>query len=144
MRAKGAEPWDASASISKSPTTTTWPSFAEACWRRSGASGNDPRSGRFRPDEAGAAAGRCHGLGLPLGDPIKVRYADGRRARRKVVEGVYVQLLGRHGTFTAISEPKRETALIGAIILEDLDLLVDCVDQRLIPRDPSGVTSEIE
>ena len=83
-------------------------------------------------------------LGLPLGDPVKVRYADGRRARRKGVERVYVQLLGRHGTFTAICEPKRETALIGAIVLEDLDLLVDCVAQRVVPRDPSGAIYEIE
>jgi len=83
-------------------------------------------------------------LGLSLGDPIKVRYADGRRAQRKGVEGVYVQLLGRHGTFTAICEPKREDALIGAIVLEDLDLLVDCVAQQVVPRDPTGATSEIE
>jgi hypothetical protein len=39
---------------------------------------------------------------------------------------------------------RRETALVGAIVLEDLDLLVDCVDQRLVPRDPSGPTYEIE
>ncbi len=83
-------------------------------------------------------------LGLPQGDPINVRYADGRRARRKGVERVYVQLLGRHGTFTAICEPKRETALIGAIVLEDLDLLMDCVAQRVVPWDPSGATYEIE
>jgi hypothetical protein len=49
-------------------------------------------------------------LGLPLGDPVKVRYADGRQARRREVKGVFVQLLGRDGTFTAISEPNRETA----------------------------------
>lgn len=83
-------------------------------------------------------------LGLPLGDPVNVRYADGRKARRKGVERVYVQLLGRHGTFSAISEPKRETALMGAIVLEDLDLLVDCAGQRVVPRDPSGATYEIE
>ncbi len=83
-------------------------------------------------------------LGLPWGDPINVRYADGRRARRKGVDRVYVQLLGRHGTFSAICEPKRETALMGAIVLEDLDLLVDCTAQRVIPRDPTGITSEIE
>ncbi len=83
-------------------------------------------------------------LGLPLGDPVKVRYADGRRAQRREVKGVYLQLLGRDGTFTAICEPKREDAPIGAIVLEDLDLLVDCVDQRLIPRDPSGAIYEIE
>ena len=65
-------------------------------------------------------------LGLPMGDKIKVRYADGRTAQRREAEGVYLELLGRRGTFTAIVEPKRETALVGAIVLEDLDLLVDC------------------
>ncbi len=72
-------------------------------------------------------------LGLPLGNKIQVRYADGRKVRREGAEGVYVELLGRHGTFTAICEPKRETALIGAIVLEDLDLLVDCAAQRRRP-----------
>jgi predicted aspartyl protease len=83
-------------------------------------------------------------LGLTLGDKIKVRYADGRRAQRRVAEGAFVELLGRHDTFTAIVEPKRETALIGALVLEALDLLVDCKHQRLIPRDPSGPVYEIE
>jgi hypothetical protein len=43
-----------------------------------------------------------------------------------------------------ISEPNRETALIGAIVLEDLDLLVDCTAQRVVPRDPRGAIYEIE
>jgi len=83
-------------------------------------------------------------LGLPVGDKIKVRYADGRWAQRREAEGAYVELLGRHDTFSAIVEPKRETALIGAMVLEGLDLLVDCQRQRLIPRDPSGPIYEIE
>ena len=83
-------------------------------------------------------------LGLTLKDPISVRYADGRRARRREAEGAYVELLGRHGTFSAIIEPKRDSALIGAIVLEDLDLLVDCPKQRLVPRHPSGPVYEIE
>src|SRR5215210_4993337 len=37
-------------------------------------------------------------LGLPPGDKVQVRYADGRTAMRAVAEGVYVALLGRHGT----------------------------------------------
>jgi predicted aspartyl protease len=77
-------------------------------------------------------------LGLPLGDKIKVRYADDRRAERRKAEQVYVELLGRHDIFSAIVEPKRQEALIGAIVLEDLDLLVDSKNQRLIPRDPEG------
>ncbi len=32
----------------------------------------------------------------------------------------------------------------GAIVLEDLDLVVDCTAQRLVPRDPRSLTSEIE
>ena len=83
-------------------------------------------------------------LGLPLGKKIKVGYADGRSAQRHVVEGGYLQLLDRHGTFTAIVEPKRTTALIGAIVLEDLDLLVDCKGQQVLPRDPHGEFFEIE
>jgi predicted aspartyl protease len=83
-------------------------------------------------------------LGLTQGDKINVRYADGRQTQRRQAEGVYVELLGRHGTFTAIVEPRRKNALIGAIVLEDLDLLVDCQHQRLIPRDPSGPVYEIE
>jgi hypothetical protein len=60
------------------------------------------------------------------------------------VQEVYVKLQGRDGVFTAIVEPKRRTALIGAIILEDLDFLVDCTKRRLVPRDPRYVVSEIE
>jgi predicted aspartyl protease len=83
-------------------------------------------------------------LGLRLGDPIQVRYADGRKVQREGAEGAYVQLLGRHGTFTAIVEPRRKTALVGAIVLEDLDLLVDCTAQRVVPRDPRGAIHEVE
>jgi hypothetical protein len=35
-------------------------------------------------------------------------------------------------------------ALIGAIVLEDLDLLVDCTAKRVLPRDPRGAIYEIE
>lgn len=83
-------------------------------------------------------------LGLPLGNPLKVRYADGRSSRRQEAQGALVKLLGREDTFSAIVEPKRETALIGAMVLEGLDLLVDCTTQRVVPRDPSGPIFEIE
>jgi predicted aspartyl protease len=83
-------------------------------------------------------------LGLPLGGKIKVRYADGRRAERREAKGAHVKLLGRDSIFDAVVEPKRDTALIGAIVLEALDLLVDSRRSRLIPRDPSGPIFEIE
>jgi predicted aspartyl protease len=83
-------------------------------------------------------------LGLPTTGKVKVTYANGSSAKRPQVEGVYLDLLGRHGVFTASVEPKRDTALVGAIVLEDLDFLVDCSKARLYPRDPDFVVSEIE
>ena len=83
-------------------------------------------------------------LGLPLGNKIKVRYADGRRGQRHQAMGVSLELLGREGLFHAVVEPKRTEALIGVIVLEALDLLVDCQQERLVPRDPSGPMYEIE
>jgi len=83
-------------------------------------------------------------LGLPAKGKVKVTYANKESATREAVSDVHVQLLGRDGVFTAIVEPKRRTALIGAIVMEDLDFLVDCTLQRLVPRDPRFVVSEIE
>ena len=83
-------------------------------------------------------------LGLPETGEVGVRYADGRTGTRKVVENIRVELLGREFTFRAIVEPDRDTALIGAIVLEELDFVVDCVSQRLYPRDPNRIIAEIE
>ena len=49
---------------------------------------------------------------------------------------------GRDGVYNAVVEPSTESVLIGAIVMEDLDLIVDCVAQRLLPRDPKQITSE--
>jgi predicted aspartyl protease len=83
-------------------------------------------------------------LGVPAAGKVKVRYADHRRGSRTMVENVRVDLLGRHGNFVAIVEPNHTDALIGAIVLEALDLLVDCVAQTLQPRDPKQIIAEIE
>jgi clan AA aspartic protease len=83
-------------------------------------------------------------LGVPHTGKATVRYADQRRAQRSVVEMVRVELLGRHGVFKAIVEPKRHDVLLGAIVLEDLDLLVDCRTQTVRPRDPKQIIAEIE
>lgn len=83
-------------------------------------------------------------LGLEIKGDVRVRYADGRTAQRPVVQRVHLAYGGRDSIFNAIVEPDRESALIGAIVLEDLDFLVDCSKQRLVPRDPDHIVSEIE
>lgn len=82
-------------------------------------------------------------LGIPVTDKVQVRYANGSAARRGRVEGIHLELQGRHGIFNAILEPKRETVLIGAIVLEELDFLIDCKKTQLYPRDPKYVITEI-
>jgi predicted aspartyl protease len=83
-------------------------------------------------------------LGVPIIGETGVRYADARRAARKIVTDVEVHLLSRSGIFKAIVEPDRTDALIGAIVLEDMDFIVDCREQKLVPRDPDRILSEAE
>lgn len=83
-------------------------------------------------------------LGLPESGMVRVKFADGRRAERSKVESVRVEIEGRASVFTAVVEPGRTDALIGAIVMEELDLLPDVVAGKLIPRDPQWVLAEIE
>jgi predicted aspartyl protease len=82
-------------------------------------------------------------LGLRKSGKVKVTYGHDQSLVRSQAEGVHVTLLGRGGVFNAVLEPGRDTALIGAIVLEDLDLLVDCGNQRLLPRDPKYMINEV-
>jgi predicted aspartyl protease len=83
-------------------------------------------------------------LGLTETGQIAVRFADGRRDEKKMVGHVQVKILDRSGVFTAVVEPGRSDALIGAIVLEELDLIPDCTRQALVPRDPNGLFAEID
>jgi predicted aspartyl protease len=83
-------------------------------------------------------------LGLAAtGQRVTVKFADGRREPREVVSNVYLEYRGRWGLFVAIVEPGRTDALLGAIVLEQLDLLADCTNQQLVPRDPNTIIAEI-
>lgn len=83
-------------------------------------------------------------LGLETSGTIQVRYPDGRIAERPIARRVHLAYGGRDSVFNAIVEPGRESALIGAIVLEDLDFLVDCTNGKLVPRDPKHIISEVE
>jgi predicted aspartyl protease len=83
-------------------------------------------------------------LGLPIDGETGVRYADQRTAQRPIVRNVGLELCGRASVFSAIVEPDRQDALIGAIVMEELDLIVDCTKNEVRPRDPDQIISEIE
>ena len=63
-------------------------------------------------------------LGLPAIGEVTVRYADDRIARKPVVRGVMVEIMGRDSIFDAIVEENGQ-ALIGMEVLEALDLWPD-------------------
>jgi predicted aspartyl protease len=83
-------------------------------------------------------------LGLPEAGQVTVRLADGRREPKTVVGDVQLEIQGRSSVFTAVVEPGRADALIGAIVLEELDFVPDCTAQVLVPRDPHGLFAEID
>ena len=121
---------------------------------------HDAEEGRITPDkirkitmtgvvDTGAArlvlpAGVAQFLGLPSDGESIVRYADHHRERRAMAKDAFIRLEGRTGVFKAILEPARTDALLGAIVMEDLDLLVDCTNLRVFRRDPDTVITEVE
>jgi aspartyl protease len=83
-------------------------------------------------------------LGFRTAGTIMVRFADGRRDEKNIVTDVQVQIQDRSSVFKAVVEPGRSDALIGAIVLEELDLIPDCTAQKLVPRDPHGMFAELD
>jgi predicted aspartyl protease len=82
-------------------------------------------------------------LGVPADGEAIVLRPGRRKLKRQMVENVRVDLLGRHGVFRGIVEPRRTEVVLGAIVLGALDLLVDARTQTLQPRDPDTITAEM-
>ena len=68
---------------------------------------------------------------LRLGRTV-ARYADGRLEEVDTTEGFYVAALGRQALEDAMVLGDR--VLLGVTVLEKMDLLVDCPQQRLLPN----------
>jgi predicted aspartyl protease len=83
-------------------------------------------------------------LGLEISGTARVRYADGRTEDRSIARNICLMYGGREGLFSAIVEPGRDSVLLGAIVMEELDFIIDCERQRLVPRDPEKIVSEAE
>ena len=74
-----------------------------------------------------------------------VKYAKEETAERDIVWGVEVEVCGRKGWFEAIAEPGKKYALLGAIVMDTLDLIIDPRGLQLYPnpRSPSLPMAEI-
>jgi clan AA aspartic protease len=71
-------------------------------------------------------------LGLVRLGHTVAKYADSRVEEVDVTEAFTVEILGRDMVTTAMV--LGEQILLGVTVLEELDLLVDCTCQRLIPH----------
>ena len=55
----------------------------------------------------------------------RVKYANEETADRDVLGVVELEVCGRKGWFEAVAEPKKNYALLGAVVMETLDLIVE-------------------
>ncbi len=73
-------------------------------------------------------------LGLrPIGE-VKSRTMSNRSESRTVFSPVALEIQGRTGRFDVVEIPDSLPNIIGQIPLEDLDWVVDCRNQKLIPN----------
>ncbi len=79
-------------------------------------------------------------LGLREVREVTVRYADNSRRTKSIYGVVRVELQGRLGHFDVLQEERGGQALVGQIVLEELDLVVDPRGRGLIPNPESPDT----
>ncbi len=74
-----------------------------------------------------------------------VKYANEETAEKDVVWGVEVEICDRKGIFEAVVEPNKRYALVGAIVMETLDLIIEPRSLRVYPNPRSELPmAEIE
>lgn len=76
-------------------------------------------------------------LGLVEVRKVIVRYADERKEERSIASAVIVRVGDRAATLDCVVGPPNSEPLLGQVPLEIMDLLVDCVEQKLVPRPES-------
>lgn len=71
-------------------------------------------------------------LGLRIRSQQPVKYAAGRQEIIGVTQAIFIQVEGRQTSGDALVTG--DEVLIGKVVLEKLDLLVDCKNQKLMPN----------
>jgi clan AA aspartic protease len=83
-------------------------------------------------------------LGLEKVEEVGVKYADGRVEKKEVYGGVKVEIKGRVGIFDVLAESEETEPLIGQIVLERLDLIIEPSTRKLIPNPRSPEMPMVE
>lgn len=80
-------------------------------------------------------------LGVEEQEQTIAEYADGRKDTVPVTEPIHMNIMHR-GTFDEALVLGDEV-LIGQTVLEKLDLIADCRNQRLVPNHPNQQVSKV-
>jgi len=75
---------------------------------------------------------------------VKVRYANNKTEIKSIYGIVTVEMCGRAGEFNVLAEPEGAQPLVGQIILEQLDLVVDPSTREVIPNPRSPEMPMVE
>jgi len=75
---------------------------------------------------------------------VKVRYANNKTEIKSIYGVVTVEMCGRAGEFNVLAEPEGAQPLVGQIILEQLDLIVDPSTRKVIPNPRSPEMPMVE
>ena len=78
-------------------------------------------------------------LGVPIGDSVIVTLADERREEMPMADGIHLEVAGRRVALPCLVGPPQCEALLGQVMLEVLDLVVDCPGRRLLPNPASPI-----
>ena len=73
-------------------------------------------------------------LGLKKIGERRVKYANNQIQLKPVYRGVILELKGRDGIFDVLGEAEGSEPLVGQIVLEALDLIVDPITKTVIPN----------
>jgi len=83
-------------------------------------------------------------LGLRKIREAKVRYANNKTEIKSIYGVVTIEIKGRTGNFDVLAEAEGSQPLIGQVVLEILDLVVDPRTQTLIPNPLSPEIPRVE
>ena len=83
-------------------------------------------------------------LGLRKMREAKVRYADNETKLKSIYGVVTVEIEGRAGEFNVLAEAEGSQPLVGQIVLEQLDLVVDPATRQVIPNPRSPEMPMVE
>ncbi|MCP4661558.1 MAG: clan AA aspartic protease [bacterium] len=78
-------------------------------------------------------------LGVEPRSNVIVSLADERKEEMPICEGITWKIGDRSATIPCLMGPPRCEPLLGQIVLEVLDLLVDCPGRRLVPNPDSPI-----